>query len=394
MKKRQSGIKVRLFNIFIICMLLFPSCIRHVNISHQEITVKKINRIDPLRKQAAAITSSMSDNLLAAHVLISGIDGRGKLSSDTQTLFKEVPTGGLMLFRYNLNTNTDDIRNFIDEAVTLIKDESQIPPFIAVDHEGGTINRFLPSVTILPSASSYWEQFTNEGREATLAKIESDSLESGLIINELGVNMNFAPVAEYLSDENRRFLSARSYGPDPIFTAHAASSFMRGMEKAGILCVVKHFPGSAGTDPHHAVSVLHMDKHSLNRFVYPFAVLINQGARAVMAAHTLAPAIDTRIASLSPVVMQNWLRGELGFDGIIVSDDFIMAAAGDQHPSDAAVQAIAAGADMILIWPGHLRQTHNTILAALENGRLSKDRLINAVNRIIYEKLRLGLIEQ
>ena len=378
---------------FLICLLFFTSCIRHVNVNHQEVTVNRVRKTDPVREQAVRIASSMDDRLLAAQVLISGIDGKGSLSSNMQTLFKEIPAGGIMLFSYNLNTDNDTIRNYIDETVTIIKDETDIPPFMAVDHEGGSINRFMRGVAPLPPASSYWEQFNTEGREATLAKIEADSYESGSIINSLGINMNFAPVAEYLADENRRFISNRSYGPDPIFTAQAAHSFVRGMEKAGVLCVVKHFPGSAGTDPHYSLSVLHMDKHSLNKFIYPFAVLINQGARAVMAAHTLTPAVDTRIASLSPVVMRNWLRSELGFNGIIISDDFIMAAAGSQPPSESAVMSLAAGSDMILIWPRDLKQTYESILDALEKGKLSRNRLLNAAERIIYEKIRMGLIE-
>ena len=384
---------MRFFIILLVFLFLLPSCIRHINVYQEERTVKKPLEIDPIRTQAGIIASSMDNRLLAAHVIISGINGRGSLSQNTKALFGEIPTGGIMLFRNNLNTSNDDIRTFIDEAVTVIKDESNIPPFMAVDHEGGSVYRFTQGVARLPAAASYWEQYNNEGREITLAKIETDSFESGSIIKTLGINMNFAPVAEFLTDENRRFLSSRSYGPDPIFTAQAAGSFVRGMEKAGIICVIKHFPGSAGNDPHFNLSVINMDRTSLNAFIYPFAILINQGARAIMAAHTSVTAIDSRIASLSPVVMQNWLRGELGFNGIIISDDFAMAAAGSQHPADAAVQSIAAGSDMILIWPHDLKQAHNTILAALEDGRLSRDRLLDAVSRIIYEKIRMGMIE-
>jgi beta-N-acetylhexosaminidase len=201
--------------------------------------------------------------------------------------------------------------------------------------------------------------------------------------------MNFAPVAEHLVDDNRSFLHSRSYGPDPVFTAYASAAFVRGMEQNGVLCVIKHFPGSAGPDPHYSLSVLDVDRAALDILASPFAALINDGARAIMAAHTLVPVLDSEIASLSSVVMQNWLRDELGFDGIIISDDFIMAAAGGLSPEEAAVRSVAAGADMILVWPAHLRRTHNAFISALENGQLSRERLIDAVERIIYEKLRI-----
>jgi len=347
---------------------------------------------DPLRVRAHEIASSMDNRLLASQVLISGIDGAESLSENMIDLFTNIPAGGIMLFKYNLNTDNDIIqaRNAIIES--LIRNESNIPPFLAVDHEGGTVNRFRRGVADLPAAASYWEIAQEQGWQTALTKIEADSLKSGREIHNLGITMNFAPVAEYLFDGNRKFLSSRSYGPDPSFTAQAADAFIRGMEQAEILCVVKHFPASAGPDPHHSPSVLDMDRTVLDNLVLPFASLINKGARAIMAAHTLAASIDDKIASLSPVVMGNWLRGDLGFDGIIISDDFIMAAAGKTSHEEAAVLSIAAGSDMILVWPNNLPKTHQAIITALEDGRLSRDRLQDAAQRVIYEKLKMGLI--
>jgi len=112
-----------------------------------------------------------------------------------------------------------------------------------------------------------------------------------------------------------------------------------------------------------------------------------------MAAHTLVPALDSEISSLSPVVMRNWLRGDLGFNGIIVSDDFSMAAAGGTSPEESAIKSIAAGADMVLVWPPDIRRTHRALVSALQDGRLSRERAQEAATRIIYEKLRMGMID-
>jgi len=374
--------------IYFTFILLFVSCIRGVPVSIEEPEPV----IDPLRLIAAEIALSMDDHLLAAQLLISGIDGNENLPHYTVNALTEIPAGGVMLFRYNLNAGNDNSRKLLTQVSSLITNESGIPPFIAVDHEGGTVNRFQRGVATLPAASFYWELFQSSESDAVLEKIEVDSYRAGREINELGINMNFAPVAEYLIKENRVFLERRSYGPDPYFTAHSAAAFIRGMERAGVICVVKHFPGSAGPDPHYAASVLDMEKDEINKLVYPFSFAINNGARAIMAAHTVVPVIDSKIASLSPIIMQNWLRGELGFDGIILSDDFIMTAAGDLSPEEAAVLSIAAGSDMILVWPAHLKKTHEAILAALEDGRLSHERLQDAAQRVIYEKLRMGLL--
>jgi beta-N-acetylhexosaminidase len=375
----------------LICLLLIPACERRA-VNHESKANEAWVKSGPLRTRALEIASSLNDRLLTSQVLISGIDGRGSLPPQIETLFAGHPPGGVMLFRYNLNTDTDSIRNLLSQVSSFIGDKSNIPPFIAVDHEGGTVYRFQDGVAALPAASFYRDIFLSQGKEIALKKITDDVFKSGREIKEFGINMIFAPVAEYLTDDNRAFLESRSYGPDPLFTAEAASAFVRAMEQAGVLCVVKHFPASAGPDPHFSASVISADKAGLDRLIFPFAYVFNNGARAVMAAHSYVPAMDGKIASLSPVVMGNWLRDELGFDGIIISDDFLMESAGSANPEEAAVLSIAAGADMVLVWPSDLERTHAAFISALEEGRLSRERLLDAVSRIIYEKLRLGLM--
>lgn len=377
----------RITRIYFLCLfcalcVLFFSCTKRENIVSEETAALP----DLLWVCALETAASVDDHLLAAQVLITGIDGNGYLPPHMRALLEETPAGGVMLFSRNLNTDNDSIRALIAETVSLINDKSGIPPFIAVDQEGGTVNRFRRGTADLPAASAYYELFQKETKEAALVQIEIDSLKAGREIAALGINMNFAPVAETLNDDNRYFLESRSYGADPLFTAEAAAAFVRGMELAKVLCVVKHFPGSAGTDPHYTQSVIDRDKIYLNNLVFPFTALFNKNTRAVMVAHTLVPALDDKIASLSPIVMNDWLRDELGFDGLIIADDFSMAAAGDIRSEEAAVSAIAAGADMVLVWQHNLARTHAEFLSALEDGRLSRERLQEAVTRIIYEK--------
>jgi beta-N-acetylhexosaminidase len=367
------------------------------------------------KERAARIAAALDNRLLAAQVIISGVDGRERLGRDMRTLLEECPAGGIMLFRYNLDANNEAIRTFVAEAVSLIATGAlvnaqrtggtypSIPPFVAVDHEGGAVNRFKPGVADLPPARSYWEAAQNGGRDAAIAQIEADSFRAGIAINRLGVTVNFAPVAELLTDNNRAFLDDRSYGPDPDFCAGAAGAFIRGMERAGVLCAVKHFPGSAGPDPHRRPSTLGGGKAELDELAAPFAVLVSGGqARMVMVSHSTVPALDSaNIASLSAAVMGGWLRDELGFEGIIICDDFSMAAAagrgaadgGPPRPEEAVVRALAAGADMALVWPPDLRRVHRAILAALDDGRLERERLREAAARIIFEKIRMGLID-
>ena len=361
------------------------------------------------RERAVRLAAALDDRLLAAQVIISGIDGRGSLSRDMRILLTECPVGGIILFRYNLDTEHDAIQKLIAESVSLISSLTHsdaagegktarpgIPPFVAVDHEGGAVNRFNAGVAVLPAALAYWELAQKEGRDQAIARVEADSFRAGAEIKTLGINLNLAPVAEYLTGDNRDFLEDRSFGPDPSFAAEAAAAFIRGMGRSGLLCGAKHFPGSAGPDPHRFPSILTGDRAALDELTAPFVSLIRGGQlQALMAAHTLVPAVDSEnIASLSAPVLDGWLRSELGFAGFIISDDFSMTAAGGRglSPESAAVQSSSAGADMVLVWPPDIRRTHRMILAALNESRLSRNRLREAAARIIFEKIKMGLI--
>ena len=408
--------------------------------------------------EAARIAASLDSRKLASQVIMAGVDGKGYLNRDMQALFDEYPTGGIMLFRFNLDTPTGEIQNFLAETTYLIasrlavrlrdfprperaplimetgalnadelwkgrigeiwKEPVMEPgerrimeicssrvfglrPFVAVDHEGGNVRRFRRGVADLPAASHYMA--SNDLPDTAIAKIEADNFRTGSILFDLGINMNLAPVAEFLNAHNSEFLGSRSYSDDPVFTAAAAAACMRGMERAGLLCAVKHFPGSAGQDPHLFSAAIHDSIDELDVLISPFASLIGEGqVRALMVSHTLVPARDTEhIASLSAAVMQGWLRDELGYTGLIICDDFTMAA-GRQAVSGsaavpahvaAAVNSLIAGADMVMVWPHDIRRTHRAILAALDNGSLAIERLQEAAGRIVFEKIRMGLLD-
>jgi beta-N-acetylhexosaminidase len=356
--------------------------------------------------RAVRIAAALDDSALASQVIMSGVDGSSLLSADMRRLFQECPPGAVMLFRYNLNTPPEEARSFIAqcvEAASVPADPSApviIPPLIAADHEGGQVHRFGPGITRLPAAA-FWEGLAKkEGREAALEALEAAAYESGLEIRDLGLTLSLAPVAEILNDDNRLFLEDRSFGSETGFTTAAAAAYIRGMERAGIGCVVKHFPGNSGTDPHTNVAVLSGSREELDRTVQPFAALIRGAASGgppvagIMVSHALVPAWDPeRIGSLSPILINQWLRGDLGFRGIVLADDFSMAAASSPAgPEEAAVLSLAAGADMVMAWPSGLRKLHRAILAALERGTLTRSRLEEAAARIIREKIRLGLL--
>jgi len=348
------------------------------------------------RTQAAKIAASLDDSDLAAQTLLTGIDGRLSLTPAMRSLLEKIPAGGIMLFKYNLDSSRAEVKALLADASAIVTGKAGIPPFMAVDHEGGLVQRFGSGVEKLPSAFSFWELAGKEGRETALARAETLYRRSAGEIHELGITMVLGPVAETLNKDNRLFLDTRSYGPDADFTQAAASAFIRSMDAAGIACAVKHFPGNTAADPHNGASILDTEKTGLDAMVKPFAGIIrNVDPEAVLVSHVMVPVLDDKnIASLSRPVVQGWLRGELGFDGIVLADDFSMGAvaASGIDPAAAAVEALNAGVDMIMVWPKNLAAMHESILQALHDGRLPRERLLEAAGRIIAGKMRYGFV--
>jgi beta-N-acetylhexosaminidase len=359
-------------------------------------------RFRAYREQAAGIALSLDERLLAAQVLMTGLDGNIRLNEPMATLLRGIPAGGVMLFKYNLNGEKVQARSLLAECSSLIaasgREGEGIPPFMAVDHEGGSVHRFGPDVERLPPPASFWDMAQVRGWDYALKMVEESALRSAGEMRDLGITMNFAPVAEVLGPGNASFLEDRSYGPDADFVEAAGAAFIRGMEAGGIACAVKHFPGNTRTDPHRGKAVLDAGLPALDEMTRPFRALIRTlDLPALMVSHVVVKARDgERNASLSPVIIGTWLREELGFTGIVLADDFSMAAvaADGLDPGEAAVEALNAGVDMVMTWPADIRSVHQAILSGLRERRLSGDRLREAAARIIFEKIRRGLIDR
>lgn len=379
---------------------VFPFCAVFLLVALIPLFAGESPREDALRERAAHLVGDLDDRVLAAQVLLTGIDGKGALDSGMAALLRRIPAGGVMLFRYNLSIKKTEIAPFLKTVSDTVICGGGMVPFMAVDHEGGYVYRFDEGVTRLPAPLSYWERSrmgnkTRGGKRQReiLAEVEEDAFRSGEEIRGMGITLNLAPVAEVLTGGNKAFLGDRSYGPNAAFVTAACTAFIRGMERAGILCAVKHFPGNTGEDPHDRKSVLAADRAELNRMTAPMMRLFKSPhPPVVMVSHVLASAWDgERSASLSSAVIGSWLRGELGFGGVVLADDFAMGAVA-RNPGEAAVEALNAGVDMLMTWPLNISAIHTAILDALREGRLPRARLEDAAARIVYEKLRLGIV--
>ena len=208
---------------------------------------------------------------------------------------------------------------------------------------------------------------------------------TGREAHQLGLNWVLGPVCDVNNNPVNPVINVRAWGEDPVTAGALATAFCRGAQAEGVLCCAKHFPGHGDTsgDSHLELPLLPHDRDRLDAVeLPPFRDLIDAGVAAVMTAHLLLPALDpTHPATLSRAVLTGLLREQLGFDGLIVTDALVMEAiAGRYGPSEAAVLALEAGADLVLM-PGDAEGAIDAIVAAVVSGRLTTERLEASLSR-------------
>ncbi|MEY4685868.1 MAG: hypothetical protein RLZ25_2327 [Pseudomonadota bacterium] len=247
--------------------------------------------------------------------------------------------GGIILFRRNYES--------IEQITALIAEIRAIRPelLIAVDHEGGRVQRFREGFTRLPPANVY-------AREGDEDLAEGAGWLMAAELRAVGVDFSFAPVLDVESGISQ-VIGDRAFGTDPFTVTRMAGRFMNGMHSAGMAAVGKHFPGHGGVveDSHRALPVDPRDLDTLeSRDLVPFRTLMGQGLEGVMPAHVIYSALDHQPAGFSRFWIQDVLRTRLGFEGAIFSDDLSMAGAAfaGGYP-DRAKMALDAGCDMILV---------------------------------------------
>lgn len=370
-------------------LLFFALCVSSLSVFSCRDSDAEANRT------ARSIAAHLDDRTLAAQVLMTGIEGSSAPSPASAAALREVPAGAVMLFKYNLGKGASVARGLTDSILRTVVDalpqEAKIPPFVAVDHEGGPVYRLGADATHLPAAAS----FGALGSPDAAVAAEGAAYRSARELRALGITLNLAPVAEVSDDQSGRFLGARAYGRDPALVADAASGFVLGMARGGVACVVKHFPGNAAVDPHLALPTLQADQGRLDLLVSPFVSVFRKARpAAVMVSHVIVPSLDpSRPASLSPAVIEGYLRKTLGFRGMVVSDDLRMGAIAStgRNPEVAAVEAVAAGVDLVMTWTRDLVPVRDALVSAVADGRLSRSRLEEAAARVIAEKIRARL---
>jgi beta-N-acetylhexosaminidase len=308
-------------------------------------------------------------------LFIMGFSGT-ELGDDTSAFLSQARVGGVILFAPNYET-PEQVATLINQVQECRSGE--LPLWVTVDHEGGKVQRFKSGFTRLPEA----------GR---VAKKDSPKLLfelSEMVAAELkavGINVNFAPVADINSNPENPVIGTRAYGEDEDTVSKMVSAFVRGHLHQGVQPCVKHFPGHGDTtvDSHFALPRVSDSLASLReREFRPFVKAFKSGCRWVMTAHLINPSLDPKFpATLSKKVLTEILRDEMRYTGLVVSDDLEMKAIADHFgPEEAPRLAIEAGCDLLIYRSeAAARHAYASLQKALEDGRLDPERVLESAD--------------
>jgi beta-N-acetylhexosaminidase len=311
---------------------------------------------------------------IVGQVITTGIPGP-RLDVATRRALELLGPGGVVLFARNI----EDVAQLRELTAALHALPSR--PLVAIDHEGGRVTRLGPPLTQFPAAAAVGRS----GTEATYAVGRA----MGLELASLGIDVDYAPVLDVDSNPANPVIGDRAFSSDPTAAAALGLAFMRGLQSAGIRPCGKHFPGHGNTDrdSHLEQPIVRRDRAALDAVeLLPFRAAIAAAIPLLMTAHVLYPALDPdNPATLSPLILGGLLRRELGFGGVVVSDDLAMRAISDRMPvADAAVAALRAGVDCVLVCHDLEESLHaaDRIGSAVAHGGLDAGALAASAARI------------
>ena len=331
------------------------------------------------------LVANMSDADKVGQLLMIGIHGK-TLNDDAKFMLNEYRVGGIILFDRNMESK-DQVKSLIVDINKTGKSAGLTPLFIGIDQEGGAVARMEDQLIKVPPAEEL-------GKEP-IEKAVSLAKQSGTELKDLGFNINFAPVADL------GLTYGRSFSTNPDEVVRYTSAVGKAYDEAGLWYSYKHFPGIGKTDVdlHADTSVVPVSKETLlNEDTKVFVDLIKQSkpnTYAIMVSHAMYPQIDPdHPSSLSKAIITDWLRKDMGYNGVVVTDDMDMGALAKHYTfGDMAVQSILAGSDILLVCHEyeHMQEAYNGLMKAVKDGRISKERLDESVKRILLMKMSRGM---
>jgi beta-N-acetylhexosaminidase len=346
-----------------------------------------------LEKVQHIIDSMSLDQKLGQLIMVEYL-GNDYQASGLQDMITQEYVGGFIYQESNGNFNGPyTIESNVSALSQQANSDAHIPLLIATDQEGGLVNRLYKFHGYLPSAE---EMAASGGPSVALTQ----ATQQAKWMEELGINADFAPVVD-VHTADPPVLASRMFGRDPKTVAAYAGAFLQGLQKNGVAGCLKHFPGlgSITSDPHDDLPVVQRSMTDLENIdLAPYKLLIQQDQPAmIMATDVLMPAIDPTLpAELSPKAINGILRGELGYNGVVVTDGLYMGGI-SQHWSltEASVLSIIAGDDLIEgpYSPSLVAEVVTALKQAIQQGQLSMTRVNEAVRHILLLKMQYGIIK-
>ena len=266
-----------------------------------------------------------------------------KLSAEERSLLREYPFGGFILFNHNLK----EPKQILALCRSLWEIGGEVPPFIAIDQEGGRVHRLPSPFTHFPAAAVL-------GRAGNADLAYRTGLATARELSAVGINLNFAPVLDVHSNPANPIIGDRALSSNPEEVSRLGTALIRGLREGSVISCAKHFPGHGDTaqNSHWELPVVRKELDGLKSVeLPPFVQACRDGVEAIMTAHVLYPALDPDYpATLSRNVVTGLLRGELGYDGVAFSDDLEMKAISKSYSVDDAAQlSLLAGIDVLLL---------------------------------------------
>lgn len=336
---------------------------------------------ESLQERANKILSSMSIEEKVGQIFLIRCNRYTALED-----INEYKVGGFILFDDNINSQT---KESLFSTIGTYQNNSSIKLIIAIDEEGGTVNRlsWYPEFRAVPFYSP--QELYNEGGYPLII---DDTKEKATLLKSLGINMNLAPVADISTNPND-YIYPRTFGKDTEETSNYVRNVVETMKENKIASTLKHFPGYGGNlDTHDEMSVDNRSYESfLNNDFIPFKAGIDAGADSILVSHNIINSIDENFPASLSKKAHDIIRNELNFHGVIMTDDLQMSAIKNYYgESNSVILAVEAGNDLIISSDYQIQIP--TVIEAVKNGDLKEEIIDDAVLRVLILKLKLEII--
>lgn len=345
---------------------------------------------DPVKVRAEELLSGMTlreklcQLMIVRPEVLTGESPVTAAGETTRLALETYPVGGLIYSVDNLVTQEQT-----REMITNTQSYSKLPLFISADEEGGNVGRLMYKLGTTWVNSMY--SYKDQGADTAYANAKT----IGTDMVSCLFNTDFAPVADVWTNPANTVIGDRAYSDDFEQAAELVASAVRGFTDAGVICCLKHFPGhgDTSTDTHEGAAVVSksLDELRAGEFL-PFVSGIEAGADMVMMGHITVTSVDPEPATISKAIITDVLRGELGWDGVVISDSLDMGALAGYDNGEVCVKFLEAGGDILLGIPD-IETALTALEAAVTDGRLTESRIDESVQRVLELKISHGIIE-